>query len=396
MSLTEREHRHFLPTYKRLPIEVDHAEGMYIHAIDGTRYLDFLGGIAVNTLGHSHPDIKAAVERQLGRYTHLSNYFYQDAQIEFAEKLAAMSGFPWVFLGNSGAEAMEGAIKLARSWGAPQGRREIIGFTGGFHGRTYGSLSIMDKPLYKDGMGPFLPDMRVIPFNDPEALERETGESTCAIVVEFLQGEGGVRWADPAFAAKIAELQSRHGFLVIADEVQGGAGRTGRFFSFSHLDARPDIVTLAKGIGGGLPMGAILASDRMEGVWSPGQHGTTFGGNALSCAAGSVVLDALANGLIDHAATVGAAMIERLRALQAQYGDLILEVRGAGAMAGLELSCPAAPVVEKMLRRGVIVNATSDRVVRLLPPLIFQPEHIEQMATALDACLAEMRSEIDT
>ena len=393
MSLTEREHRHFLPTYKRLPIEVDRAEGMYIHSADGRRYLDFLGGIAVNTLGHSHPAIAAAVTRQLGRYTHLSNYFYQDAQIEFAEKLAAMSGFPWIFLGNSGAEAMEGAIKLARSWGAAEGRREIIGFSGGFHGRTYGSLSIMDKPLYKDGMGPFLPDARVLPFNDPEALERETGPTTCAIVVEFLQGEGGVRWADPAFVARIVELQSRHGFLVIADEVQGGAGRTGRFFSFNHFDVTPDIVTLAKGIGGGLPLGAILASERMGSVWSPGQHGTTFGGNALSCAAGSVVLDMLAGGLTDHAATVGAGMLERLRALQSSLPGLIVDVRGAGAMAGVELSTMAAPVVEAMLRRNVIINATSERVVRLLPPLVFESSHVGEMVLALEESLRELEAD---
>jgi predicted acetylornithine/succinylornithine family transaminase len=390
MNVIEREHQHFFQTYKRLPLVADRAEGMYVHTADGARYLDFLGGIAVNALGHSHPHIIAAVERQLHRYMHLSNYFYQDAQIEFVERLCAASGYDRAFLSNSGTEANEGAIKLARSWGSPQNRTKIIAFSGGFHGRTYGVLSIMDKPRYKDGMGPFLPDTLVLPYNNVEALENAVGDDTCAVVIEFLQGEGGIRWATDEFVQAVFALREKHGFLVIGDEIQAGGGRTGSFFSFEKFGVRPDIVTLAKGIGGGLPLGAIVATDAIAGVWSSGQHGTTFGGNAVACAAGSVVIDELRGGLMEHVQEIGHYMLERMRTMQEEFPDLVRDVRGAGAMVGVELAVPAAPVVEAMLARNVIINATDETVIRLLPPYIVQPEHIDAMAAALRECFVEM------
>ncbi len=391
MSLIDREHAHFLQTYKRLPIEVDRAEGMYVYAADGTRYLDFLGGIAVNALGHSHPRIIEAVTRQLHRYTHLSNYFYQDAQIEFVERLCAMSGYERAFLSNSGTEANEGAMKLARAYGSTRGRSEIIGFTGGFHGRTYGVLSIMDKPRYKDGMGPFLPDTRVLPFNNIEALRDGVSERTCAVVMEFLQGEGGVRWADPEFVAAIAELRQQHDFLIIADEIQGGGGRTGDFFAFERYGVRPDLVTTAKGIGGGLPLGAILATERLGTIWGSGQHGTTFGGNALACAAGSAVLDELKEGTMENARVSGELLLARMRDLQAEFPDLVADVRGAGGMVGVELTVLSGPFVDAMLRRHIIVNATDETVIRLVPPLIFGAEHVMELETALRDCFQEAR-----
>jgi acetylornithine/succinyldiaminopimelate/putrescine aminotransferase len=379
MSLIDREHAHFLQTYKRLPIEVDRAEGMYIHAADGTRYLDFLGGIAVNALGHSHPRVLEAVDRQMRRYMHISNYFYQDAQVEFVERLCSMSGYARAFLTNSGAEANEGAMKLARSAGSPNGKRGIIGFTGGFHGRTYGVLSIMDKPRYKDGMGPFLPETSVLPFNDIEALRAAVDETTCAVAIEFLQGEGGIHWASPAFAEAIFELRERFGFLVIGDEIQAGAGRTGDFFSFERYGLRPDIVTLAKGVGGGLPLGAILTGEGLAGVWGSGQHGTTFGGNAVACAAGSAVLDALRDGAMAHARTMGETLLEAMRGLAAEFPSLVTEVRGAGGIVGVDLTVPSGPLVDAMLERHVIANSTGETVIRLVPPLIFEREHIEEL-----------------
>jgi len=390
--LIELEHRHILQTYKRLPVVVDRTEGMEIIAHDGTRYLDFLGGIAVNALGHSHPDILAAIDRQSRRYLHISNYFYQDAQIDFARKLTELSGYSRVFLSNSGTEANEGAMKLARAWGAAQSKREIIGFGGGFHGRTYGVLSVMDKPAYKDGMGPFLPETRVLPFNDVAALRATVGPGTCALIVEFLQGEGGIHAATPEFVVAIEELRREHGVLLIADEIQGGAGRTGTFHSFEHHGVRPDIVTLAKGIGGGLPLGAILVDAHLAEVWSSGRHGTTFGGNALSCAAGSVVLDHLASGLMDHVAAMGRLMIERLEALKAAHPQVILDVRGAGCIIGVEVAVPAGQVVDAMLAQGVIVNATADRTVRLLPPYIVTAEQIERMIEAFENVLRTLQA----
>lgn len=388
MSLIDREHELILQTYKRLPIAVEHAEGMYIHAADGTRYLDFLGGIAVNALGHTHPRVVAAIEGQARRYMHVSNYFYQDAQVAFVERLHAAVGYAKAFLTNSGTEATEGAIKLARAFGAPQGKDRVIGFTGGFHGRTYGALSIMDKPHYKDGMGPFLPATAVLPFNDTAALRAAIGPDVCAVFIEFVQGEGGIRWATPEFVAALLELREEHGFLVVGDEIQTGAGRTGTFLACEHFNARPDIVTLAKGIGGGLPLGCIMVSERLTEVWSAGRHGTTFGGNAVACAAGSAVLDVLSEGLLDRVREVGALMMSELHAVAADFPGIITEVRGAGAMAGLELSVPAGPVVDAMLERRVIANATSDTVVRLVPPLVFEPEHVHEMIAALREALS--------
>lgn len=382
-SLIEREHQHFIPTYKRLPLEVDRAEGMHVFTRDGRRYLDFLGGIAVNSLGHCHPAVIAAIERQLHRYAHLSNYFYQDAQVEFAEALVAASGYDRVFLTNSGTEATDGAMKLARMHGSTSGRSEIIGLSGGFHGRTYGALSIMDKPGYKDGMGPFLPGTSVIAFNDVAALEAAVGEGTCAVMLEFLQGEGGIHWVAEDFVRRLFELREQHGFLVIADEVQAGGGRTGTFFSFERYGVRPDIVTVAKGLGGGLPLGAILIPESLATVWGPGRHGTTFGGNALACAAGSTVLAELRSGLMARVADVGAYAIAKLEALRAELPQVIGEIRGAGAMLGVELTVPVGQVVEAMLERGVIANATSETVLRLLPPMIYGREHVDEMVGVL-------------
>lgn len=390
-TLSEREHRSFIPTYKRLPLEVDRAQGMYIHTTNGRRYLDFLGGIAVNSLGHCHPVVVAAVEKQLHRYAHISNYFYQDAQIEFAEALRAASGYDKVFLTNSGTEATDGAMKFARMYGSGSDRTEIIGFSGGFHGRTYGALSIMDKPAYKDGMGPFLPATRVIPYNDVAALEESVTAGTCALMIEFLQGEGGIREASDAFIARLFELRDQHGFLVIADEVQAGGGRTGRFFSFERYGVRPDIVTVAKGLGGGLPLGAILIGESLGDVWGPGRHGTTFGGNALACAAGSAVLAALRDGLMERVALVGEYALTQLRAVQSANPSQVLDVRGAGAILGVELSVPASKVVDAMLARGVIANATDETVLRLLPPMIYERRHVDEMIAVLKDALSSVK-----
>lgn len=391
-TLTEREHEHFLPTYKRLALEVDHAEGMYVQTLNGDRYLDFLGGIAVNALGHSHPGVIAAIERQLRRYMHLSNYFYQDAQITFVEKLCQLSGYDRAFLSNSGTEAADGAIKFARAWGGSQGKTRVIGFTGGFHGRTYGALSIMDKPRYKDGMGPFLPDCITLPFNDIEALRGAIAEAdgtVCSVFIEHLQGEGGIEWATEEFVRELFALRQQHGFLVIADEVQAGAGRTGTFFGFDRFNVRPDVVTVAKAIGGGLPLGAILTTESLANIWGPGQHGTTFGGNAVACTAGLVVLEELENGLMESVRTTGEYLRQQLERLKEEFPAIIRDVRGAGAMMGIGLHVPAEPFVQALLQRKIIANATSETVIRLLPPYIFQPEHVDQVVEGLRTVFQE-------
>jgi len=387
-DLISREQSVLFQTYKRLPLQIERAEGCRVYTTNGDVYLDFLGGIAVNALGHSHPRLVAAIIDQAKRYTHVSNFFYQEPQIRLAEQLRSITGYPRVFFSNSGAESMDGALKLARRHGSRTGRYDLIGFSGGFHGRTYGALSIMDKPLHKDGMGPFLPHTLVLPFNDVDALRARIDASTCAVVLEFLQGEGGIAAASDEFVAELASLKEQYGFLIIADEVQTGVGRTGSFFAFDRYGIRPDIVTLAKALGGGLPLGAILATEEAAALFEKGMHGTTYGGNALACAAGSVVLDELQNSLQSHVQEIGAYLTTQLNGLKQRMPEAIRELRGRGCMQGVVLTSDAAPVVERLLQKKVIANATSGNVVRVLPPYVITRNDVDEFVDALDASLA--------
>ena len=381
--LMEREHEVVFQTYRRIPVAIDRAEGARIFDLDGKSYLDMLGGIAVNALGHSHPKIIAAIETQIRKYMHVSNVFYQEPQVRLAEQLVAASGYPRVFFSNSGAEATEGAIKMARRFGSAHGRYDIVGFTGGFHGRTYGALSIMDKPLYKEGMGPFLPNTIVLPYNDIDALEARVDENTCAVMIEVLQGEGGISSATDEFVAALWSLKERYGFLVIADEVQSGIGRTGDFFAFERYGVRPDIVTVAKAMGGGLPLGAILATHEAASLLDRGMHGTTYGGNPVACVAGSVVVDEVMHGLMAHVREIGAYFIERMEVLRAEMPTRIREVRGRGCMVGLVLNEDAAPVIPMLLANGVIANATAGNVIRFVPPFVIQRADVDELEHAL-------------
>lgn len=386
-NIEKREHKAIFQTYKRLPIAVEKAEGCIIRDIEGNEYIDMLGGIAVNALGHGHPRILEAINEQAKRYTHISNYFYQEAQVKLAEKIKEMSGYDRVFFSNSGAEAIEGAIKLVRRWGSEYGKTNIVSFTGGFHGRTYGALSMMDKPHYKADMGPFLPNMLIIEYNNSAALRETVNESTVAVILEFLQGEGGVSAADDTFIKTIFELKEKFGFLVIADEIQAGVGRTGDFFGFHKYGVRPDVVTMAKGIGGGLPLGAILGVESLAGVWEPGMHGTTYGGNALACAAGLVVLEELEAQVYDNVRSTGDYLKKQLKILKKEFHELILETRGRGLMQGLLLSFDAGILVKALLDRKVITNSASGNVLRLVPPLIISEKEIDSFIEALRDCL---------
>ena len=388
MSLVEREKSSFFYTYKRLPLEISHGEGLYLVGADGRRYLDMFAGIAVNALGHAHPRVVAAVTEQARRYLHVSNYFAQEPQVCLAERLLAHTGMARVFLANSGTEAVEGALKIARRRGADRGQAGLVAFSNAFHGRTLGALSLMDRPNYRDGFGPFLDGCATLPFNDPAALRAGVGPGTAAVVLECVQGEGGIRPVTPAFVAALQELRAEHGFLVIADEIQSGAGRTGRFLAADHFDLRPDLVTLAKPIGGGLPLGAILGAASVADVLQPGMHGTTFGGNPVACAAGLAVLDEIEeSNLMAHAGAMGDLLLDRLRALAAAHPALVKEARGLGLMAGLELHVEADPVVAAMRERGILLNATDRTVVRFVPPLIVGPAEIERTVAELGEVL---------
>ena len=390
-ALMEREHAVVFQTYRRIPVAIERAEGARIIDVDGRSYLDMLGGIAVNALGHSHPRIISAIEQQIRRYMHVSNVFYQEPQVILAEQLVKASGYPRVFFTNSGAESTDGALKLARRYGSARGRYDVIGFTGGFHGRTYGALSLMDKPLYKDGMGPFLPNTLVLPFNDVDALESRVDENTCAVMIEFLQGEGGIQSATQEFVDALFALKETYGFLIIADEVQSGIGRTGDFFSFEAYGVRPDIVTVAKAMGGGLPLGAILATEEAASLLDKGMHGTTYGGNPVACVAGSVVVDEVCSGLMDHVQKIGMYLHEQLQTVMNEFPEQIREIRGRGCMQGVVLNTDAAPYVQDLLRNGVIANATAGNVIRLVPPFVITNDDVDELIRALRTVMSVQR-----
>jgi len=394
MNIFDQENASILQTYKRLPISIDRAKGCYIYDDEGNEYVDFLAGIAVNALGHSHNEIIEVVTDQISKYMHVSNYFYQKPQVELAESLKHLSGFSKVFFTNSGTESMEGALKIARKWGNENAKKEIIAFTGGFHGRTYGALSIMDKPHYKSNMGPFLPNTRILNYNDISQLEEYIDEDTAAVVLEFLQGEGGIRLADKVFIEKLFELRDKFKFLIVADEIQSGIGRTGKYFAYEHYNVIPDIVTLAKGMGGGLPLGAILTSEELSNIFEKGMHGTTYGGNAVACRTGKVVIDKLRSGLIDEVDVIGAYLEEKLELIKKQYPNIIKEVRGLGLMRGLLLNQNAAPLMEKLLDHRVITNVASGDVLRLVPPLIVSRKEIDLLYQALIYSMKELEKEL--
>ncbi|MDH3251156.1 MAG: aspartate aminotransferase family protein [Ignavibacteria bacterium] len=389
MTIQERESAFFFNTYKRLALEIDRGDGVYLITKNGERYLDMFAGIAVNALGYNHPEVNAAITRQVSRYLHLSNMFYQDTQIELAERLVRESGYSKVFFTNSGTEAMEGSLKLARRWGRTKGKTAIFGLTNSFHGRTFGSMSVTGRDKYREGYEPFLPNTCILSFNDVEELRRNVNDTTLALVLEFIQGEGGIHPVSEEYVSALEELREKFGFLIIADEIQSGIGRTGKFFSFDHFNIRPDIVVVAKAIGGGLPLGAFLGSEALSNVFTPGVHGTTFGGNPVACAAGLATLrEILDNGVQENARMVGDYLKGRLEALQTRFPDHIAEVRGKGLMLGVDLKFDGTAVVDKLLSAHVLVNLTSGTVLRWLPPLILRKEEADIAISALTDILA--------
>jgi acetylornithine/N-succinyldiaminopimelate aminotransferase len=382
-TLYERDLASILHTYTRLPIEIERGDGVYLVGRDGRRYLDFFGGLAVNALGYGSPTVLDAIRTQIERYLHLSNLFPQESQVALAERLRARSGFDRVYFANSGAETMEAAYKLVRRWCAGTKRFEILAFSNAFHGRTMAGLSMMDAEKYREGYGPFLPGCRVLPFNDVDALRAAVSHSTAAVVFEPVQGEGGVVPLDRAFADELRSLRQQYNFLLVDDEIQTGMGRTGRFLAAEHFGLEPDIVTLAKSLGGGLPLGAVLVRESLADVFLPGGHGSTFGGNPVACAAGVAVMDALENGVMENAGRSGALLQEGLRRLQSEFPMSISEVRGIGCMQGVVCTAPAKPVQKHCLRQGFLVNVTRERVLRLLPPLVITEAHVEEALTHL-------------
>jgi acetylornithine/N-succinyldiaminopimelate aminotransferase len=383
-NLFQKEDKYFFHTYKRLGLDIVRGDGVYLYARDGKRYLDFFGGLAVNALGYNHPGINKAIFEQVNKYIHLSNFYVQEPQVRLAERLVKASGFKRVFFGNSGTEAVEGAIKLARKWGKANGKTHLIGLTNSFHGRTMGALSLTERQKYRDGYEPFLPNVCHVGFNDVAQLRATVNEQTLGVILEFIQGEGGIFVVTPGFASALNELRQKYGFLIIGDEIQTGIGRTGKFFAFEHFGVRPDIVVIAKAIGGGLPLGAFLGDDRVAEVLSYGAHGTTFGGNPVACSAGIAVLEeVLDKGLMKKAGETGEYLKKRFSELQSKFPGLVKEVRGLGCMLGVELTQDGQPVVDKLQERGLLVNCTHQTVLRFLPPYIVTQQHCDTLVEEL-------------
>lgn len=386
----EKESELFFHTYARLPLEISHGEGNYLFAKDGRKFLDLIAGIGVNALGYGNPRILNAITEQAKKIIHTSNLFMLEPQFKLAEKLLALTGFSKVFFCNSGAEANEGAMKLARKWASnisPE-KKQLLSLTNGFHGRTYGAVTLTAKAKYHEGFEPLLPETGYITLNDVDDLEKKVSDKTAAVFVEYVQGEGGICGLSEAFLNRLDELRAKHQFLIVADEVQAGVGRTGKFFSYEHFGVLPDVICAAKPIGGGLPLGAIIGNARVADAFSKGIHGTTFGGNPVACAAGLALIEELEEkNLMRYATELGAQFKAELLKLSHKHIQL-RAVRQYGLMIGISTSRDASYYVPKMLEKGIIINATNTNVIRLLPPLTLTASEMHRAIEALDHVLS--------
>ena len=384
------------PTYKRSNLYCAEGDGAYVRDLAGRRYLDFLGGISVNSLGTSHPRIVAVLSGQGGRLIHCSNLFYHPYQGLLAKRLAELAGMDRVFFTNSGTEAMEAALKIARAYGNARARGEktrILSLRNSFHGRTLGALSITTQEKYQAPFRPLIPEVGVVEAFTPQALADAFSDRVCALVVEPVQGEGGVFPLPADFMRAARELCDRHDALLVADEIQCGLGRTGKFFGFEHYGIRPDVVTLAKSLAAGYPLGAVLGNARVAGTLGPGDHGTTFGGGPLACRLALEVLAVIEEeGLVARVKETGDYLLEGIRGLARRH-PRIGEVRGLGLMIGVELGDAAKETVERLLKKGVIANVAHETVLRLLPPLTITRKECDLFLETLDGVLGGIEAE---
>jgi acetylornithine/N-succinyldiaminopimelate aminotransferase len=381
-------HANLANTYGCTPLAFVRGHGAYLFDADGNRYLDFFCGLAVTSLGHGHPRVVRAIRDQAEKVTHVSNVFHTEPMARLAARLGAAFGDGRIFFGNSGAEANEAALKLARRWGHGNGGRfEIIATLGSFHGRTLGTLSATGQEKYHIGFQPLVPGFKLVPYDDVAIVERALSNQTVAIMVEPIQGEGGVVMPRADYLGRLREVCDRNKLLLIVDEVQTGMGRTGKLFAYQHAGIKPDIITLAKALGGGLPIGAMIAKSEIAAVLTPGTHGSTFGGNPVACSAALGVLDALEqDGVIANAAEVGGYLISRLREI-AKACPNVRQVRGLGMIIGVVLNHEAKGVVEACLKEHLIVNGTADNVLRLLPPLNLTREEADNGLAIIERAL---------
>ena len=383
-----------LPTYDRHKILFTRGLGVYLWDSEGKRYLDFLSGIGVNALGHAHPAIQKVLKQQAGKLIHTSNLFYHEYQSELAKRLTKISGLDRAFFCNSGTEAWEGALKLARAYAQEhnsnghKAKWRLLALENSFHGRTFGSLATTGQAKYRRPFAPMMPGVNFVAFNDVADLKRQFDGSVCAICMETIQGEGGINPVSQEFFRLARDLTTKSGALLLVDEIQSGLGRTGKYFAYQHYGITPDIVTVAKPLAAGLPLGALLTTDRVATGMHPGLHGTTFGGGPLACAVAIEFLRQL-DGLLGHVTKLGKYFLTQLQDLQTKHSS-VNAVRGMGLMLAIDIDSAdtAKAIVGKLLEQGILINRTHDTVLRFLPPYIIEKKHVDQVIRALDRALS--------
>ena len=404
-EIVEREQKYLLNTYARYPLAIARGKGVYVYDVEGKRYLDFLTGLGVNALGHAHPRIVKVIRDQAAKIIHVSNLYYNEYQGLLAEKLCNASGMDRAFFSNSGTEAIEGALKLVRAAGHAVGSPEksiVIALDNSFHGRTMGALALTGQAKYRQDFDPMLEGVRFVPRNDVEALRAAMDEKVCGIVLEPIQGEGGIQETTPEFLLACRELADQHQAALIFDEIQCGLGRTGHLFAFHHFGVVPDVVCIAKPLAAGLPLGAFLAKEHFAQHITPGKHGTTFGGGPLTC---RVALEYLAiledDNLLARVRRVGEYLSLKLRELVDKF-EIATEVRGVGAIQALQLNIPGKPVMDGALANGLLINVTQDTVLRFLTPFLLEEKHVDagirilrkQLAVAQKQAKAEKKAAV--
>lgn len=390
-AIIEETEKYYLPVFGRYPMVMELGQGCRVWDNEGNEYVDAFAGIAVNSLGYNHPVLVKAISEQASKLMHCSNLYYTEIQAKALRVVAEATGMDRIFFANCGAEGNEGAMKLARKYGVSKAptKYKIISADESFHGRTFDTLAATGHDYYHVGYGPLSPGHVLVPYGDIKALEAQMDDDVCAVLLEPIQGEGGVHVPSDEYLQQVRALCDKHDALLIFDEVQTGVARTGKWFAYMHSGVNPDILTFAKGIGGGFPVAGFAVPERLAHVFKPGDHGGTFGGNPLACAAVYATLTTIkSEGLVDKVAEKGEYFKNELRKLQEKYPDKVTDVRGCGLMLGMEVAGEGKPIVESCLANNVIVNCTAGNVIRIVPPLIISKEEIDIVVAALDKALA--------
>lgn len=390
-AIIEETEKYYLPVFGRYPMVMELGQGCRVWDNEGNEYVDAFAGIAVNSLGYNHPVLVKAISEQASKLMHCSNLYYTEIQAKALRVVAEATGMDRIFFANCGAEGNEGAMKLARKYGVSKAptKYKIISADESFHGRTFDTLAATGHDYYHVGYGPLSPGHVLVPYGDIKALEAQMDDDVCAVLLEPIQGEGGVHVPPDEYLQQVRALCDKHDALLIFDEVQTGVARTGKWFAYMHSGVKPDILTFAKGIGAGFPVAGFAVPERLAHVFKPGDHGGTFGGNPLACAAVYATLTTIkSEGLVDKVAEKGEYFKNELRKLQEKYPDKVTDVRGCGLMLGMEVAGEGKPIVESCLANNVIVNCTAGNVIRIVPPLIISKEEIDIVVAALDKALA--------